>query len=90
MADKPATRSRAKQAPALQEEESNALRTLLAAGASPLEYMLEVMRDPEADPARRDTMAKAAAPYAHSRLGTGTYIGVNGETVQVNINRNVG
>jgi hypothetical protein len=36
----------------------------------PLDYMLPVMRDPEADPKRRDAMAMAAAPYLHARLST--------------------
>lgn len=34
---------------------------------SPLEYMLAVMRDPAADPVRRDRMAATAAPYCHPR-----------------------
>jgi hypothetical protein len=34
---------------------------------TPLEYMLRVMRDPSADDARRDAMAKAALPYLHAR-----------------------
>jgi hypothetical protein len=34
---------------------------------SPLEYMLEVMNDDEADAARRDRMAVAAAPFVHVR-----------------------
>lgn len=37
-------------------------------GITPLEYMLEVMRDNKADPPRRDDMAKAAAPFIHPRL----------------------
>jgi phage terminase small subunit len=42
--------------------------TALASGRmSPLEYMLSVMNDPDADPARRDRMAVAAAPYVHIR-----------------------
>jgi hypothetical protein len=40
----------------------------LAAGVSPLEYMLAVMRDPAAPADRRDRMAAAAAPYIHPRL----------------------
>jgi len=32
---------------------------------TPLGYMLRVMCDPEADPARRDAMAIAAAQYVH-------------------------
>ena len=39
-----------------------------ATGKVPLDYMLEVMRDANADEARRDEMAKAAAPYVHPRL----------------------
>lgn len=34
---------------------------------TPLEYMLEVMRDPHAEWRRRDDMAKAAAPYCHEK-----------------------
>ena len=37
-------------------------------GLQPLEYMLQVMRDPSASEARRDMMAKAAAPYRHPQL----------------------
>ena len=36
---------------------------------SPLEYMLHVMRDPAADPVRRDRMAIAAAPFVHRKKG---------------------
>ena len=36
-------------------------------GQSPLEHMLSVMSDPEADVARLDRMAVAAAPYVHAR-----------------------
>jgi hypothetical protein len=39
-----------------------------ATGILPLDYMLSVMRDPNADPRRRDAMAIAAAPYLHSKL----------------------
>ena len=37
-------------------------------GLQPLDYMLAVMRDPSASEARRDMMAKAAAPYRHPQL----------------------
>lgn len=36
-------------------------------GATPLDYMLAVMRDPGADSARRDRMAIAAAPFVHAK-----------------------
>jgi hypothetical protein len=39
-----------------------------ASGLVPLDYMLSVMRDETAPPARRDEMAKAAAPFCHPRL----------------------
>lgn len=37
-------------------------------GLSPLDYMLEVLRDQGADRQTRMDAAKAAAPYVHSRL----------------------
>ena len=44
------------------------MTTALASGRlSPLDHMLAVMNDPDADPARRDRMAIAAAPYVHVR-----------------------
>lgn len=39
-----------------------------AGGIMPLEFMLQIMRDPEADRAERLDMAKAAAPYVHAKL----------------------
>jgi hypothetical protein len=41
---------------------------VVAAGVTPLEYMLKVLRDRNAEWSRRDEMAKAAAPYLHPRL----------------------
>lgn len=39
-------------------------------GLTPLEYMLQVLRDDNADEARRLDAAKSAAPYMHPRLST--------------------
>ena len=39
-------------------------------GITPLEYMLQVLRDENAERPRRDDMAKAAAPYLHPRLAS--------------------
>ena len=39
--------------------------------ALPLDYMLSVMNDPEAETERRDRMAVSAAPYIHARKGEG-------------------
>lgn len=41
----------------------------IAANLTPLEYMLRIMRDPGADPARRDRMAAMAAPFIHRKAG---------------------
>lgn len=46
------------------------LEEVQAGGETPLQYMLRVMRDPAAEDARRDDMAKAAAPYVHSKMPT--------------------
>jgi hypothetical protein len=40
----------------------------IGAGLTPLQHMLNVLRDPTADPLRRDRMAIAAAPYIHPRI----------------------
>jgi len=37
-------------------------------GMLPLDYMLAVIRDPNASASRRDRMATAAAPYCHARI----------------------
>jgi hypothetical protein len=34
----------------------------------PLDYMLRTLRDESVEPSRRDDMAKAAAPYFHSKM----------------------
>lgn len=41
-----------------------------ATGVTPLEFMLQIMRDTEAPRAERLDMAKAAAPYVHARLSS--------------------
>lgn len=40
-----------------------------ATGQTPLEYMLSVMNDPDADEGRKDRLAVAAAPYMHPKMG---------------------
>lgn len=41
---------------------------IAASGLTPLDYMLGILRDEEADQAQRFEAAKAAAPYVHPRL----------------------
>jgi hypothetical protein len=57
-------------------------REIARAGATPLEYMLKVMRNTRADSERRDRMAIAAAPYVHPKLATTQHTGANGGPIQ--------
>lgn len=43
---------------------------IMASGLTPLDYMLSILRDGEADPDKRFEAAKAAAPYVHPRLAS--------------------
>ncbi len=45
---------------------------------TPLDFMLQVMRDPAATRSERIDMAKAAAPYFHGRVGAAGGKGQNG------------
>ena len=40
----------------------------VAGREEPIQYMLRIMNDPSVEPARRDSMARAAAPYRHAQL----------------------
>ena len=62
---------------------------IAASGVLPLDYMLEVMRDPDAEYARRDYMAKAAAPYVHSQLKAIEHTGKDGGPIQMYDNRDL-
>jgi hypothetical protein len=55
-------------------------REIVISGKDPLDYMLEVMRNPDASWRRRDEMAKAAAPYLHARLAAVEYSGTIEQT----------
>lgn len=46
-----------------------------AAGETPMEYMLRVMRDPTVDHERRDRLAASVAPYVHAKLASVTVAG---------------
>ena len=56
----------------------------VAAGVTPLEYMLAVVQDKNAEQHRRDEMAKAAAPYIHPRLSN-IAATVDAKTISVSI-----
>src|SRR4051812_45477147 len=48
---------------------------LAAQGITPLDYMLEIVRNKQEDKTVRLDAAKAAAPYVHARLQTTTLAG---------------
>ena len=56
-----------------------------ASGLTPLDYMLRVMRDEQADDIRRADMAKAAAPYVHPRLASTELTGKDGGPLRVEV-----
>lgn len=57
-------------------------REIAKSGLTPLEYMLQVMRNPRVDGSRRDDMAKAAAPYVHPKLANHQHTGKGGGPIQ--------
>ena len=57
-------------------------------GITPLEYMLQVMRDPGEDPKARLGAAQAAAPYVHAKLSSVELGGKDGGPLQLAINVN--
>lgn len=59
---------RPKKEPVPTKEVGRQIRMLAqACRLTPLEYMLGVLNDENADPARRDRMAQAAAPFVHPK-----------------------
>jgi len=57
------------------------IQAVESGGITPLTYMLSVMRDAQAEAARRDDMAKASAPYVHSRLTAVEHSGPGGAPI---------
>jgi len=54
-------------------------------GITPLEYLLQVMRDEGREPNVRIDAAKAAAPYVHAKLSSVELGNRDGETFRVEI-----
>lgn len=55
-------------------------------GLTPLEYMLQLMRDENKPVELRAEMAKAAAPYVHPRLATVEVSGKDGGPIAHSLN----
>ena len=51
-------------------------------GVTPLDYMLAIVNDPDAAPARRDRMAVVAARYCHARPDRKGKKGVEAEAAE--------
>jgi hypothetical protein len=58
---------------------------IAATGQTPLDFLIERMRDQEVEMSERISCAKAAAPYVHPRTNTTTLAGPDGESVTVEI-----
>ena len=56
---------------------------IAASGLTPLDYMLAVLRDENADDQRRMEAAKSAAPYVHPRLASMEHGGKDGSPIQI-------
>jgi hypothetical protein len=54
-------------------------------GMTPLEYMLDRMRDPNEETSLRADMAKSAAPYIHPRLAAVEHSGKGGGPIQMTV-----
>lgn len=53
-----------------------------ASGITPLDYMLDLMRDGSQPPDIRFEAAKAAAPYVHPKLAAVEHTGKDGEPIE--------
>ena len=61
------------------------IEAIKAEGIMPLDYLLGVMRDMNADEAKRIDAAKAAAPYCHPKLQPVDKDGNNEQVVAVQV-----
>lgn len=71
-----------RKAGAITRRTQEATAAILASGLTPLDYMLNVMRDENIAADRRDDMAKAAAPYVHPKLAAVEHTGKGGGPIQ--------
>jgi hypothetical protein len=55
---------------------------IVQAGISPLDYMLQRLRDENEEAGVRQEMAKAAAPYCHARLAAIEHTGKDGGAIE--------
>jgi hypothetical protein len=53
-------------------------KAIADSGLTPLDYMLNLMRDDQADSTRRDWAAGASAPYVHPKLANIEHSGKGG------------
>ncbi|MEO7937368.1 MAG: hypothetical protein ABIR55_01995 [Burkholderiaceae bacterium] len=58
---------------------------IAASGLTPLDYMLAVMRNTDADEGKRLDAAKAAAPYVHARLTSVELAGPDGGDIPTSL-----
>lgn len=66
-----------------------AIAAAKATGELPLDYMLRIMRDAQAEDRRRDAMAAAAAQYLHPKLAAVEHTGKDGRAIEVDVIKRV-
>lgn len=59
--------------------------TIASGGLTPLDHMLQVMRDEAQPEERRDKMAVSAAPYVHAKLAALAVTGKDGGAVKIDL-----
>ena len=68
---------------ALEERSRKAAERAVAEGITPLDYMLNVLRNEAESPANRMWAAEKAAPYVHAKLASVEHSGTDGGPLQV-------
>jgi hypothetical protein len=71
----------------LTEKTRETAEAAFKAGLTPLEYMLDVLRNEAADPKDRMWAAEKAAPYVHAKLASVEHKGEGGGPLQIIIQR---
>lgn len=58
------------------------IERVAASGLTPLDYLLDILRDTSESKIRRDWAAERSAPYCHSRLASVVHTGKGGGPIQ--------
>ena len=82
---KPGERRGGRQKGTKNKKNAETVANIEASGLTPLEFMLDVLRDGEQDTQVRFEAAKAAAPYVHPRLAAVEHTGKDGGAIRADM-----